>query len=52
MQWKFLPAGWLYVVAILAVALTCWILLRPPRLPTHSLADDAPATVPAGARSW
>lgn len=34
MKWQFLPAGWLYVVAVLAVVLTCWILLRSPGDPT------------------
>lgn len=52
MRFNFLTAGWLYVVAILAVLLTCCVLLQPRKVPAFvSLADDNPPAAPAGARS-
>jgi len=32
MRFNFLTAGWLYLVAILAVALTCRVLLQPSKV--------------------
>jgi hypothetical protein len=52
MRYNFLRVGWLYVIAIVAVALTCCALLSTPGVPAFvSLANGSSPAAPAGTRS-
>lgn len=52
MRYNFLTVGWLYVIAIVAVALTCCVLLSTSGVPAPvSLANGSSPVAPTGTRS-